>query len=422
MIGSRALFGSAMVYALSNAASAGVPILILPIMTRVLTPEEYGLVAMFTVVVTLFGALTGLSTHGAVGVRYFQPDRYDLARYIATCALILVASMGATFLVVWLAAGWLTEITKLPVPWLLAAVLVAGAQFTIQLRLVLWQCANHPWRFGVLRVAQGVIDASASLIMVLVLGLAWEGRSGGFALAAFMAGALAFGSLQRDGLLRRGADRAYAVDALRFSIPLVPHTVGGVLLSMVDRLVISNLLDVASTGIYMVAVQIGMVFGMLTDSFNKAYAPWLMKSLNDKNPGRDVQLVRLTCAYFVVVLIIAAVLGAAAPWLVPAIAGETFAAAAPMVIYIAFGHAFLGMYFMVANYVFFAGRTASLAAVTLAVGVFNAAATYALVLHNGVQGAAQAFMVAQLFLFLGTWAVAQRAHPMPWRAIFAGRR
>jgi O-antigen/teichoic acid export membrane protein len=411
---SRTVLGPALVYAVTNAISAGVPILILPVMTRVLTPEEYGLVAMFTVVVTIFGAITGLSIHGAVGVRYFQREQYNLPRYVATCVLVLAASFVVTLVLVWAAASWLVELTKLPRPWLFVAVLVAAAQFMAQLRLVLWQSASQPWRFGALRIAQGVVDASASLVMVLALGMAWEGRAGGFATAGVIAGIVALVSLTHGGWLRGGPSREYAVDALRFGLPLVPHTVGGVLLAMVDRFLITNLLDVASTGIYVVAAQIGMVFGLLTDSFNKAYAPWLMKTLNEKNPANDARIVRFTYLYFLVVLAIAAALGAAAPSIVAVIAGEKFSAAAPIIGYIAFGHAFLGMYFMVASYVFFGGRTASLAGVTLTAGLFNALSSYVLIQHNGVAGAAQAFMLAQLLLFGGTWWVAGRAHPMPW--------
>ncbi len=419
---SRAVFGPAAVYAMTNAMTAGVPILILPIMTRVLTPEEYGLVAMFTVTVTVLGALTGLSIHGAVGVRYFQSERYNLPRYVATCVLILAASVVVTLFLVWAAAGWLVDTTQLPLPWLFVAVLVAGAQFMVQVRLVLWQSANRPWRFGALRVAQAIIDAGASLFMVLALGMAWEGRAGGFAIAAVLACLAALVWLRRDGWLRGGGDRAYAFDALRFGLPLIPHTVGGVFLAVVDRFLITNLLDVASTGIYVVAVQIGMVFGILTDSFNKAYSPWLMRTLTEKNSVRDARMVRFTYLYFVVVLAIAVVLGAVAPWLVRLIAGDKFAAAGQIIVYFAFGHAFLGMYFMVANYIFLAGRTGRLAAVTLTAGLINAIASYALIQRNGIAGAAQAFMLAQLVLFVGTWWVAWRAHPMPWLAVFSARK
>jgi O-antigen/teichoic acid export membrane protein len=133
-------------------------------------------------------------------------------------------------------------------------------------------------------------------------------------------------------------------------------------------------------------------------------------------------VVRFTYLCFIGLIGLAVLLGAAAPWLLAALVGEEFRPAGPIIIYIAIGHAFTGMYYLVANYIFLAGRTANLALVSLTTGLFNAAASYWLVLQNGVAGAAQAFMLAQLFLFLGTWYFAQRAHPMPWRAILAPSR
>jgi hypothetical protein len=77
------------------------------------------------------------------------------------------------------------------------------------------------------------------------------------------------------------------------------------------------------------------------------------------------------------------------------------------------------MYYMVTNYVFFANKTFLLAGVTLASGVFNVAATFFLIKINGAIGAAQAFMASQALLFLGTWMLASRVRPMPWRKALA---
>lgn len=419
MIDSRAIVGPALIYAVTSATSAAVPLLILPIMTRVLSPEEYGMVAMFAVVVSILAALTGLSIHGAVGVRYFERAQYDLPQYISTCMLILVGSAGATAVLVYAGSSWLETVTKIPKAWLMIGVLVASAQFVVQMRLVVWQCASQAWRYGALRIAQAVVDAAASLIMVLALGLAWEGRTGGYALAAAIAGAVALLSLRYGGWLPWRAKPGYALDALKFGVPLIPHVVGGLLLALVDRFVISNVLDVGSTGIYVVAVQVGMVLGLVVDSFNKAFAPWLTKNLSRADRTGDSAMVRFTYVCFAAVILIAIMFGLAAPWLLPALVGENFRAAGPIIIYIALGHAFTGMYYMVATYIFVAGRTSSLAGMTLTAGLFNVPASYLLVVHNGVIGAAQAFMLAQAFLFIGTWYLAQRAHPMPWRTALA---
>jgi O-antigen/teichoic acid export membrane protein len=418
----KALAGSALIYTFTNALSAGIPFLMLPILTRVLTPEEYGHVAMFSVVVAALGALTGLNVHGAIGIRFFEKDKFDFPRYVATCLLILAVSTLAVLGLVWLLLPWLESKTKLPGNWLLVAVLVSGAQFIIQTQLAIWQSGKQPWKFGVLRLAQSITDASLSLAFVLLIGMAWQGRIGGIALATGLISSVALLLMFREKWVRLPANKDYALNALRFGVPLIPHAVGGMLIAMIDRFMISNVLDVASTGIYMVALQIGMVLGLITDSFNRAYAPWLIESLKQRQPSRDAAIVRYTYVYFLAVSIIAILLGLFSPTILGILVGEKFRAAAPIVVYITLGFAFGGMYYMVTNFVFFAGRTASLAGVTLVCGIFNVLVSYWLLQRNGVVGAAQAFMLAQALLFLGTWWLANQSRPMPWcKALFSIR-
>jgi O-antigen/teichoic acid export membrane protein len=209
-----------------------------------------------------------------------------------------------------------------------------------------------------------------------------------------------------------------ASDALKFGLPLVPHTLGALLIVAVDRIVIVNLLGMASAGVYMVALQMGQVVAILTDSFNKAYAPWLMKSLANKDSVPRCTIVRGTYAYFVAIVLIAVAMGVLAPWYLPYLVGASFEKAAQLVIYTTMGFAFSGCYYMVTNYIFFESRTSILAVITAIAGLANIPLTIALVNMNGLAGAAQAFMLSQLFSFAGTWWLAHRAHPMPWlRAI-----
>jgi O-antigen/teichoic acid export membrane protein len=71
-------FGKAGIFLGANIVSAGIPFLLLPFLTKALTPSDYGIVAMFGVMVNVFGTLTGLSVHGAIGVRYFElPNSID---------------------------------------------------------------------------------------------------------------------------------------------------------------------------------------------------------------------------------------------------------------------------------------------------------------------------------------------------------
>jgi O-antigen/teichoic acid export membrane protein len=411
----------ALTYLIGNAANAAIPFLLMPLLTRALSPADYGAVAMFTLFVIIAGAVTGLSMHGAIGVRFFQLDAGSFARYVGSCLRVLAMSTAIALLLVALGGSWLELRMELPTGWLLVATLAASANVIIMIRLSLWQMQQQPGRFVMFQVGQSLLNMFLSVLLVLGLSMNWQGRALGHIVTTMAFATLALWWL-RGGQLARPAGWQDTRDILRFGVPLIPHVLGGLAITMVDRLMIANMLDVAQAGIYTVALQIGMGMGLLTESFNRVYAPWLMSSLSQPDRTRDVRIVRGTYCYFVFVAVLAAALGLAAPWLLSIFVGEAFQGAAAPIFYIAMGFAFGGMYYMVTNYVFYASRTAHLAAITLTCGAFNVAITWYLIRVSGIVGAAQGFMLSQAALFLGTWLLAQRVHPMPWLKALFGQK
>jgi O-antigen/teichoic acid export membrane protein len=412
---SKGLMKSASIYTGSNILTSAIPFLLLPILTRVLTPADYGIVAMFGIMVSIFAAFTGLGALGAVEVRYFEQERIDLPRYVASCLVILSVSTILVLFCTYLFNGVLESFTSVPGNWLLVAVLVAAMQFIVLLRLSLWQVSEQVWKYGAMQIGQSALNAGLSLWFVLVVGLAWQGRTWGIAIASGIVLLIAAASLWLDGWIRWSISLDYIKNALRFGVPLVPHLLGGILIAAVDRLLVTNLLDVSQTGIYTVAMQIGMMLSLLTGAFNKAYAPWLFEHLKSRDDSQKIQIVRNTYLYFILLWIIALSLGYLAPVILAVLVGEAFRAGAGVVAYVAAGFAFGGMYFMVTNYVFLAGATARLAFITLASGIINVVVTYYLIGEYALAGAGYGFVISQAILFLGAWYLANTVYPMPWK-------
>jgi O-antigen/teichoic acid export membrane protein len=147
-----------------------------------------------------------------------------------------------------------------------------------------------------------------------------------------------------------------------------------------------------------------------------------MKNLSKSSETLPINIVRGTYLYFFLVLACAVVFGVAAPMFLGLLVGGSFRAAGEIVIYIAFGFAFGGCYFMVTNYVFFESKTKVLALITFISGLLNIPLMFVLVEHNGIVGAGQAFMLTQAFSFLGTWWLAHKVHPMPWLCALKANR
>ncbi|MGM8060720.1 lipopolysaccharide biosynthesis protein [Vogesella indigofera] len=411
----RAKFaGDAAIYTISNFAVAGIPFLLLPVLTRILSPEDYGLIAMFTMVVSFFVVAAGLNIHGAVMVRYFEPKKFSMPCYVSTTLCILIITTVLLAIFVWIFSRQIQLITALPLKWLMLAVIVAAFQFLVQTLLTLWQASKQPLKFGALRLNHALMDGLVSILLVVVMLYSWQGRLFGIALAWTVTALIALYWLRREHWLTRNLSMAYAKDALRYGIPLLPHAIGGLLLATADRFMVTNFLDVASTGIYLVAIQIGLILGIAADAFNKAFAPWLMESLHNADLAKKRKIVRHTYLYFIVIIFLALAGSVCAPQLLGILVGPKYQSASPIIGYIMLGNAFTGMYYMVTNYIFFARRTELLSVLTISVGVITTLFNWQLIQINGITGAAQAFMIGQALLFLGAWALSQICYRMPW--------
>lgn len=412
---SRLIAGST-VYLTSNLVNAAVPFLLLPVLTRVLGPAQYGQVAVFQALVGALAAFTGLSVAGAASRKYFDArvDAGELAAFIGTCLLIVAGSTVLTLLVLAPFLGPLSVWSGLPSSWLAWAVLVSAAGALVNLCLGQWQVREQAARYGALQV--GIAVGLALLTLVLVVGLAQGAQGRIQAQVATMLGgaAVALFALRGAGTFTLAWRRSHLREALAFGVPLIPHVAGIFLLVSADRLVVQDALGLEAAGVYMVAAQLVLLLAILSDAFNKAYVPWLYERLKRNVADDKAVIVRGTYLYFATALAAAGALTLLAPWLLPWLAGDGYGAAVGLVGWLALGQAFNGMYLMVTNYVFFSKQTGWLSMVTIGSGLLNVALAIVLVRALGLRGAAIAFAATMVLRFLLTWAVAQKLQPMPW--------
>lgn len=409
------LVRSSGIYTIAGAISSAIPFLMIPVLTRYLTTTDYGIVSMVAVLVGIAGPFVGLSINGAISVRFFQVDRESLARYVGNCLFLALVSSLIVSVVVVLFADQLSAFTSVPKGWLAAVVALSVGQVVTLVLLALWQVNGQAIRYGVFQMSAASTNVALSLLFVVTFGFGWRGRTLAqvFAVVLFAIVALVIIRQGRWVIFERSSEDLR--HALRFGIPLVPHALGGMLFTQTDRFFLTNMIGVSETGIYTVGFQVGMIIELLAGSFNRAYAPWLYGQLRGNDEMVKRRIVRFTYVYFAGILVVAAVVVVATRLLLPYVVGASFLTAMKYVPWIAFGFAFSGMYYMVANYVFFANATHILATVTFVTALANIGFNYVLISVNGAVGAAQATCLAFLISFLMTWILSARVYRMPWR-------
>lgn len=407
------LVGNTAIYALANVLNGIIPFLLLPILTRVFTPEEYGLVTLISAVIAIIGAFTGLSVHGAVSVKYFDKE-IDHPKFVGASLLVLAGSTCAVLVFLLFAGDKLSEWIHLPKQWLIIAAIASAAQFVINIRLTMWQVQEQAIRYGFFQVTQTFFNLTLSLALVFWLVMGWEGRAWGIVMATLVFASFAIITLHKERLVYWRGSKQYAKAAMRFGVPLIPHIVGGLMIAMSDRVILSSIVDVQSVGHYAVGVQMAMAIGLLADAFSKSYGPHLFKALSNDAIGRDEDVVRNTYLVFIAFFVMAFIYSLILPFIYKIFVGSTFQDSVEVAKIASFGYAFSGMYYATANFLFFYRKTGSLSILTFTCGLINIVMTYWLVNLMGVIGAAWSLLIIQVIFFLGAWWLVQKYHPLPW--------
>ena len=415
VINSSLLSGSA-VYLFSNILAAAIPFALLPILTRYLTPAEYGQVAIFQTLLIGLGAFVGLSVQGAAGRKFYDThlSKLELKYFIGNCFLVLLVTTGLVFLSAVVFRRALSDWLAIETQWLLVSVVVSSATFVVAMRMGQWQVRKQAKRYGTFQVSQSLINMFLSLLLVVYFLQGATGRIWVLSMVPLVYAVIALFFLYRDELLGFAWRPGYLREILAFGVPLIPHSAGLFLLSSVDRFVINDKLGLAQVGIYMVAVQLVSAMGLVFDAINNAYVPWLFERLKRDQIEEKKQIVRWTYAYCIALLGVVALAFVIGPPLLILIAGEKYSAASGVIGWLALGQAFNGMYLMVTNYIFYSKRTGLLSLSTITAGLINVGLLLLLISLMGLKGAAIAFASSMAIKFLLTWFVANLRHPMPW--------
>ncbi|MGI6787992.1 MAG: lipopolysaccharide biosynthesis protein [Aminobacterium colombiense] len=412
------LLRSAGTYGFFSLLNNAIPFFLLPLLTRFLSPADFGYIAMFGVMVNLTVPFVGLNGYGAYSRAYFAEDRFDHTEYMGTILLFIFMTGVVLNIFFSLYREEIGRLLSFPIQWMWTIPVLSMAIVVVQLILKYWQVRENPKPYGMFQNSLTLVEASLAIIFIITIGMGWVGRIISRTFATCFFALLGLWILKKNQGVTFKFNRQYLKHALFFGIPLIPHSLGGMLNVTIDRIFITKMVGVSETGLYSVGYQIGSILVLLATAFNQAYSPWLFKKLNEKNPKYYNKIVKNTYVYFVLILSLAVIMGALAPIMLKILVGVNFQGSSIFIIWIALGASFRGMYYMVVNYIFYVEKTYILAMVTFLGAIFNVVLNYFFIKYNGAIGAAQATTLTHFITFLVVWLYSAKVYPMPWKKFF----
>ena len=277
-----AQFRSVACYMAPVAAGMALPILTLPIMTRWLTPDDYGVVAVAQVVAALFTGVANLGVSTGLERNFFkhEHDARALARVVHTAhALVVAGTVACAALLA--AGGGIVSHVLFGRPdrglFLLAMAIASVLGVVVNMQLVFLRNRGRAAGYMTFGLASIVVETGATLFLVIVA----EAGVWGIPLGALAGKALvaAAGWLRLALELPPAVSRRGAGELLEIGLPLLPRAFVGVADNGLDRLSLNWLVSLGQAGYFGLANRIGYsVFSVMT-SIEQLWVPEIYRMM-----------------------------------------------------------------------------------------------------------------------------------------------
>ncbi len=215
-------------------------------LTRLLSPSEYGVYALFVTIAVTTSSIFFYWLTEAVG-RFFPKHQLNPREVLAVITKwfwISTIAVAALFI----AAFPLYEKYKISLIMIVAIFVLSVAYGRYTMALQIANSQNSPIRYGLLSLSKSALTLVFGVILIK-LGFGGQGVLIGF-LAGIMLSMLIFEPQPRIGFLIGKVNSKISTDVLKYGLPLTLSCLGGILVDLLDRLMIGNILGVSYVAPY----------------------------------------------------------------------------------------------------------------------------------------------------------------------------
>jgi len=393
---SRSFFKSSIIYSLVGGLPYASGFLLLPWFTAYLTPQQFGVNAMYIALMYLIQIISSYGMDMSTGVLYFdyKGDKQKVREFLGT-VFIGIAMLGV-FTFIFFSFGGLRLfnfvfrssdfIILFPFGLFTICSGVFNSIFKTYSGLLIYQ--QRPFRFFWLNISNFVLTIGSSLSILYLFPYTMYGPILGRLIPTVVIASASLSMIGREYGL--AWNPAYVKKLLSYSTPLVIYALLTWVLSYVDRFIIASLMDDTTyVGIYDIAVK--MVIGLdlvmtgLVNTINpKIYSIWKDKNLKESNNEINRYYNGITALFLLVIPLFVILM----PILIPifirkAIYYQVFAFLAIL----AAGYATRVWFYMFLAPLMFFKRTAALPRVFIISAVFNVITALILIHYFGIIGA-----------------------------------
>ncbi len=398
-----------LIYGIGGMLQRFMGLLLLPFFTRVLTPEDYGAVALISLLGVAMSGLFTLGTGNSMGILYFrEKDHARRPTIIWSNTLLMATNSLAWYGVIFFAAPTLSGL------------MFQSDRYADLIRLSLlgtvFMTIADPWlaylrmeekakRYVALTLISSLLTIGLSIWFVLVQRIGVTG--------VILAGTLAQGIMMLINWTAMARQLHFKIDAslfrplVRIGFPSIFGLFAFLLIDYADRQMIERMVSLNALGIYSVGYTFGMVMMVAVGAFASAWPPFFMSYIQKRDEARTV-FARVMTYYLIGFGGLVVLFFYIAKPVVSLMTAPVFHEAFMVVGLVAASYMLKGCYLIVLPGIYYAEKLHWQSVVDWVAAIVNIAMNLWLIPIYGIVGAAVATFISYLVLTVLAWVVARK--------------
>jgi len=283
----RLLFGSSAgrvvgnwsLYTIGGFLPQAISIFLLPVFTRYLSPNDYGILAYSAVIGTFFNIIGSLSIHAYVLRHYYDYDTAEGRRTLLGTILAFTIVYNAALLTsCFLIGPHIFAILQIQVPFspFVEFMLVATAmEIIVQIPLSYFRVEEKASKFVLMSSVLALLNAGLSLYLVVNREMGLLGRYYGQLAADALMVIVSLYIL--SGIARVTWNSSIVFKAMNFCLPLIPAQFLAAFSTVSDRLILERFAPLSELGLYSVGSSLAYCLAIVSTGAYTAMQPQICR-------------------------------------------------------------------------------------------------------------------------------------------------
>jgi O-antigen/teichoic acid export membrane protein len=278
----RTLAKEVFFYGVTGTISKFVGVFLIPIYTRVLSTEQYGVFVMMGTLAAVATLLSDMQTTSAMGRFFYEKNELGSRRaLVGTGISILLCTSITLSAVIFVFAAVASQ-------WFFQTQDYAGVMRILSLQVPLTVCysyvlyvlrLNHrSARYLVTTIGSTATSVILSILFVVVLKWGVVGAMWGQLLGIFVGAVIAFAGTR--SLIHLVIDKTMLRQMLSYGLPQLPANFGDWLQSAFGQVILLRLVSLSELGIYSLAFKVASLASLFQLAFTLAYVPYALQVMH----------------------------------------------------------------------------------------------------------------------------------------------